>query len=178
MPAGISLSSQSKPNSPAMHPTPFLIPEYIYLNKKTSSNVLTRKVDIFSSYHPIGIRISIRARHATLLFNLIFSSDPVSIAHNARVLVTSWSFWDVAVNHVAVLRDAIAITGWNIALGIFRLVLRRGPGEVISPYLDVVVCEFAQLIIVHAEKFGFLGRAKVQTGNPVDDEGENGGHDK
>ena len=61
-------------------------------------------------------------------------------------------------------------------LAVVGLVLRRRPREVVPPDLYVIVREFAQLVVVHAEEFGFLRGAQVQTGDVVDDGGEDGGH--
>lgn len=60
------------------------------------------------------------------------------------------------IDHLAVLMDAVAVALGDVALGLGRLVLGGCPGEVISAHLDVIVGELAELVVVHAEEFGFL----------------------
>lgn len=61
-------------------------------------------------------------------------------------------------------------------LATFWYSLGRRPGEVIPPHLDIVVGEFAKLVIIHAQEFSLLARAKVQAWDEVDSVGDEQRH--
>ena len=74
--------------------------------------------------------------------------------------------------------NAVAVA---LGYGVFTvegLALGGCPGKVVTADLDVVVCEFAKLVIVHSKKFSLLRCAQLETGNLVDGEGEEGADSK
>ena len=75
-------------------------------------------------------------------------------------------------------RDSMSITIRHDWLSINRFWVSWSPGEEISSDLDVIVCEFTELIVVHTEEFGFLRGAKMETWDEIDEEGEESGDDK
>jgi len=80
----------------------------------------------------------------------------------------------LALQHLAVLVNAVALALRDSMLSRIRLVLSRGPGKVVTADLNVIVSKFAELVVVHSEKLSFFRSAEVKTGDLVDDEGENG----
>lgn len=72
----------------------------------------------------------------------------------------------------------MALALGNRVLAIEGLALGGCPGEVVTADLDVIVGELAELVVVHAEQFGFLGCAELEAGNLVDDEGEESADDE
>lgn len=102
----------------------------------------------------------------------------VTITTNTSVLVAAVLTWGLALKHLAVLGNAVALALGDAVLAVQRLTLRRCPGEVVATYLNVIVCKLAKLVIVHTQKFSFLRSAKVQAGNLVDDEGEDRADDE
>lgn len=66
--------------------------------------------------------------------------------------------------------DDVAVAGGVAAL--------RAPGEEVAADLDIVVRELAVLVVVHAEKLSLLRSTQLQTGDNVDNLGDDGGHDK
>lgn len=58
------------------------------------------------------------------------------------------------------------------------LLLSRGPGEVITADLDVVVGELSVLIVIHAEKLGLGRGTEVKTGNHIDSLSDDSRNDK
>lgn len=76
------------------------------------------------------------------------------------------------------LLDAVSLAdGDFFAFGVLSLGCGC-PREVIPSDLYVVVGEFTELVVVHAEEFSFFGSAEVETGDVVDDKGKDGGDDK
>ena len=70
--------------------------------------------------------------------------------------------------------DAVAVA---LGYGVFTvdgLTLGGCPGKVVTADLDVVVCEFAKLVIVHSKKLSLLRCAQLKTGNLVNGESEEG----
>lgn len=102
----------------------------------------------------------------------------VAVTGNTSVLVAAVLAWGLTLEHLAVLRDTVALALRNAVLAIHRLALCRCPGEVVTADLNVVVCEFAELVIVHTQKLSLFGGTQVQAGNLVDDEGEDGAYDE
>lgn len=78
--------------------------------------------------------------------------------------------------HLGMLLDAM-LGARNIPLG-GGLVTVRVPGQEVTADLDVIVGEFAVLVVVHAEELGLLGGTELQAGDEIDDLGDGGGHDK
>lgn len=84
----------------------------------------------------------------------------------------------ILLKHGAVLGDSVSVLLWHFWIDA-RLVLGSGrPGEVIPSDLNVVVGEFAKLVVVHSEEFGFLGGSEVKTRDVVDSVSENCGDDE
>ena len=95
---------------------------------------------------------------------------PTRLAPTARVL---------ALQHLVVLHDAMPLVHRHMTVFFARnVLLARRPGEVISAHLDVVVCKLAELVVVQTQQLGLLASAEVQSGDVVDDVGDDGGHDK
>src|SRR4051812_41221920 len=103
---------------------------------------------IFSpSRSPITIPINPRGQmalpsHLCLLH--ILHRDTMSIAHNPVLSPATRAIASTRAlprNHLAVLRDAVAVLRVDIALRLLRLVLRRRPRQVVSADLDVIVRE-------------------------------------
>ena len=109
-------------------------------------------------------------------------NDTVAITRDAGVLVASTVMLAIsrgfALEHVAVGGDAVALAGRDVRVLAIGLGLARGPGEVVAADLDVVVGELAELVVVHAEQFGFFRRAQVQARDEVDGVGDEGGDDE
>lgn len=81
-------------------------------------------------------------------------------------------------HHLRVLADTVPLCSGNLVT-VFELVMLLGsPGEIVAADLDIVVCEFTELVVVHTQQLGFLGGAQIQAGNGVDRVGDDGGHDK
>ena len=115
-------------------------------------------------------------RSPRILLMFTAHSDRVPITADARVLGARVLGGGLSLEHLGVLGDAVALALGDRVLAVEGLALGRGPGEVVAADLDVVVCELAELVVVHAEELGFLGRAQVQARDLVDDEGEQGAH--
>jgi hypothetical protein len=110
-----------------------------------------------------------------LLLVLRAHGHGVAIAANASVLVSRIVLAGcLALEHLAVLWDAVALALGNGVLSIHGVALGWGPGEVVAANLNVVVGKLAELVIVHTEKLGLLGSTELETGDLVDDEGEDG----
>jgi hypothetical protein len=108
----------------------------------------------------------------------ILRRDPMTIAHNPRMLPSIRAIASTRAlprNHLAVFRDTVAVLRVDITLRLLRLVLRRRPREVISANLNIIVRELTQLVVVHAEELGLFAGAEVQTGDIVDEVGEQEG---
>lgn len=99
----------------------------------------------------------------------------MAVAADASVFVSGAAAGVVAgglaLEHLRVSGDAVAVALRDLVVGTIGLVLCRRPGQVISAHLDVVVGELAELVVVHAEEFGLLAGAQVQARDLVDDEG-------
>ena len=157
------------PNRISLPPTP---------NKKIMITLISLQ------YSPIAFSLSstISTRQAVLLLNFILSSNPVSITLDSSMTVSICMpilpNRAMPIDHLAVLRNAVAILRVDAALGPRRLVLRRSPSQVISSNFNIIVSKLAELIIIHAEQFSFFGSSEVQAWDEVDDECEGGGHDE
>ena len=99
----------------------------------------------------------------------------MTIAHDSGMLVSSilTRLRGVSIDHLAVLWNTMAVTGCDIALGLFWGLGGWGPGKVISADLNVIVGEFSELVVIHTEEFGFLRGAEVKTWDSVDGIGDN-----
>lgn len=80
----------------------------------------------------------------------------VAVSTDTSVLVAAVLAGCLALEHLAVLGDAVALTLRYAVLAVEGLTLCRGPGEVVATDLDVVVGEFAELVVVHTKEFGLL----------------------
>ena len=98
--------------------------------------------------------------------------NTVTVATNTSVLVTAALARRLTLEHLAVLVDTVALALRDLVLTCFWLALGRSPGKVISADLDVVVCEFSELVVIHTKKFGLLGRSEVQARDLVNDKGD------
>ena len=111
-------------------------------------------------------------------FNLLVSLG-VTVTGNASVLVATVSMVaaSLALEHLAVLRDAVTLTVGNVAV-VGRVGLGGSPGKVVTADLNIVVGELPKLVIIHTEELGLLGGTELETGNLVDDERKDGAHDE
>ena len=109
---------------------------------------------------------------------LLLSGDTMAVTSDAnRLLGVAALTWWLALQHLAVLCDAVTVTLWNItATG--NVVLGWGPCKVITTDLNVVVCELAELVVIHTEEFRLFRSTELQAWNLVDGEGEQSGHDE
>lgn len=105
-------------------------------------------------------------------------SHGVAIASNACVSVVAALARCLALEHLAVLGNAVTLALGNRVLFGNGVVLSGGPGKVITTDLDVIVGELAELVVVHTEEFGFFRGAEMKTGDLVDAEGEERAHDE
>ena len=104
--------------------------------------------------------------------------NSMAITANASVIVAAVLAGCLALKHLAVLRDTVALPLRNAVLAVQGLALRGCPGEVVTADLDVVVRELAELVIIHTKQLSFFRGAQVQTGDFIDDEGEDGADDE
>lgn len=82
--------------------------------------------------------------------------------------------WCLALEHLAVLGDTVALAVGNSGLSTRSLVLSGSPGEVVTADLNVVVGELAKLVVIHTEKLGLLRSAELESWNFIDGEGDDG----
>jgi hypothetical protein len=82
--------------------------------------------------------------------------------------------WCLALEHLAVLWNTVALALWNRVLTVHGLALGGCPGKVVTADLHVVVGELAKLVVVHAQEFSFFGGAQLEAGDLVDGEREDG----
>lgn len=116
---------------------------------------------------------------AALFVGLGTCGDGVAVATDADVCaVVAALAGCLTLEHLAVLRDAVAITLGNVVLRGDGIALSGCPCEVVTTDLDVVVGKFAQLVVVHAEKLSLFGGTEVETGDLVDNEGDDGADDE
>lgn len=90
---------------------------------------------------------------------LFVQCNGVAVAANHGVLVASRGAalaGVFALEHLAVLCDAVTVTLRDLVVVGDGLLLGRCPRQVVAADLDVVVGKLAQLVVVHAEEFGFL----------------------
>lgn len=102
----------------------------------------------------------------------------VAVTTDTSVLIATVLAGCLALEHLAVLGDAVALALGNAVLAVHGLALSGCPGKVVTADLDVIVCELAELVVVHTQELSLLGGAQVQAGDLVDDEGEDGGDDE
>jgi hypothetical protein len=103
----------------------------------------------------------------------------VAIARDTGVLVPRIVIaWCLALEHLTVLRDAVAVTLRNGVLAVDRLALGRSPCEVVTADFNIVVGKLAKLVIIHTEKLSLLGSTELKTGDFVDGESEDGADGK
>jgi hypothetical protein len=99
----------------------------------------------------------------------------MAVSANASVLVSRIVLAGcLALEHLAVLWDTVALALGHRVLAIDGFALGWGPCEIVTADLNVIVGEFAKLVIVHTEKLGLLGSTELETGDLVDNEGEDG----
>jgi hypothetical protein len=79
---------------------------------------------------------------------------------------------------LAVLGNTVTLALGYRVLAVDWLALGRCPGEVVTADLDVIVGEFTELVVVHTEELSLLRCAKLEAGNLVDNESEDGGDDE
>jgi len=92
----------------------------------------------------------------------------------SRIVVTG----RLALEHLAVLWDTVAIALGNGVLAVDGLALSRSPCEVVTADLNVVVCELAELVVIHTKKLSLFGSTELETGDLVDGECEESAHDE
>lgn len=87
-----------------------------------------------------------------LVHALRASSDRVTVAADAGVgPILAVLARCLALEHLAVLGDTVAVALGNVVLGRDRVALSGSPRQVVTTDLNVVVCEFTELVIVHTE---------------------------
>jgi hypothetical protein len=125
------------------------------------------------------LRGSLTVQGASVAFRLLVSNG-VTVATDTGVLIslTVALAGGLALEHLRVLRDTVAFTLRNLVFGGLGLVASGSPGEVITADLDVVVGEFTELVVIHTQKLGLFGSAKVESGDLVDDPGDGGTDDE
>ena len=64
--------------------------------------------------------------------------------------------------------DAVTLMHGDMLFLAEGIAAARGPGEIIAADFDVIVGELAELVVVHAEEFGFFGGAQVEAWDAVD----------
>lgn len=84
----------------------------------------------------------------------------------------------LALEHLAVCWDAVALALRDRVLAVNGLALGRGPGEVVTADFNVVVRKLAKLVVIHTEELSLFGSAKLEAGNLVDGEGKECGNDE
>ena len=89
----------------------------------------------------------------------------MAIAANAGVLVPTVLAWCLTLEHLAVLRDAVALALRNAVLAVQRLALGRRPSKVITTDLDVVVRELANLDVINTSSFFLFRRTEPEGGD-------------
>lgn len=82
--------------------------------------------------------------------------------------------WGLALEHLAVLRNAVAVALRDVVLGGDRIALSGRPGKVVTTDLDVVVGEFTELVVVHTKELSLFRGTEVETGDLVDGESDDG----
>jgi hypothetical protein len=105
-------------------------------------------------------------------------SDGVTVTTDTGVLVATVLAGCLALKHLAVLGNTVALALRNAVLAVERLALSGCPGKVVTADLDVVVGELAELVIVHTQELSLLRSTEVHTGDLVDDEREDGTDDE
>jgi hypothetical protein len=113
-------------------------------------------------------------RRTGVLLVLAAHCNRVAITSDTRVLRPRVLAGCLALEHLAVLGDAVALALGNRVLAVEGLALCGCPGEVVAADLDVIVGKLAELVVVHAEELCLFRGAQVQAGDLVDDEGEDG----
>ena len=83
----------------------------------------------------------------------------MAIAANAGVLVPTVLARCLTLEHLAVLRDAVALALRNAVLAVQRLAFGRCPGEVVTTDLEVIVRELSELVVVNTEEIRLFGSA-------------------
>lgn len=73
---------------------------------------------------------------------------------------------------------AMSILGIDTVLFLLRCFGCRLPCKIIPSHLYIIICELAELVVVHSEELSLFGRTKLQAWNKVDGEGEDGGYDE
>lgn len=113
-----------------------------------------------------------------LLVLSLLVSDTVSVSLSDLAVAVTALARLLALKHLAVADNAVALALRDV-VAILRLLASGGcPGEVVAADLHVIVGEFTELVIVHAEKLSLLRRAKVKTRDEVDGVSNQGAHDE
>ena len=95
-----------------------------------------------------------------LVDDLGSSSHRVTITANSSVGVVVAAFAGcLAFKHLAVLCDSMAFALRDVVLSSNGVALRRGPCEIVTANLNVIVGELAELVVVHTKKLSLLGCA-------------------
>lgn len=84
---------------------------------------------------------------------LLIESDGMSIASDTGMLLATAAVLAriLAHEHITMLADAMAFVLGDVVATVAGRCLGGCPGEVISSNLNVVVCKFAQLVVIHTE---------------------------
>lgn len=111
---------------------------------------------------------------------LLVGTCSVTVASDASVCVASFTALarGLAFEHLAVLGDAVALTLGDGVLLAVGGALGGSPGEVVTADLNVVIGEFAELVVIHTEELGLFRCAEVKSRNHVDAVREEGAHNE
>ncbi len=71
-----------------------------------------------------------------------------------------------------------SVLGLNTMAILEGLVALGAPGKEVAADFNIIVRELAMLVIIHTEKLGLLGSAKLESGDEVDNLGNGGRNDK
>jgi len=104
--------------------------------------------------------------------------DGMTVTANTGVLVAAVLAGCLALEHLAVLGNAVALALGNAVLAVERLALGGCPRKVVTADLNVIIGEFAELIIIHTQELSLLRSTEMHTGDLVDNERENGADDE
>ena len=103
---------------------------------------------------------------------LLFETNTMPITSNGGVLLPALLAATLARfpahDHIFLFRDAMSFMLREIDLALSRVRTRRRPRQVVPPDLDVIVSEFSELVIVHAQEFSFFRRSQVESWDVVD----------
>lgn len=92
----------------------------------------------------------------TLALTLL-KSNAMSISSNTSMIIAAAAIARfLAFEHLRMSRDTVALALWDLVILVLWLSRGWSPCQIVSTNLDIVVGEFAKLVVVHSEELGFL----------------------